>query len=515
MLISTFRKILLRDDGIVIAFSVGFVLIEIIPTLFGGYGYFIDEWYYIACARHLAFGYVDHPPLAPFLLRISMILFGDSLAAIRLLPAIAGGISVYLAGITAHELGGGKFAQGLACLATFISSVFLLIFGFFSVNSFELLFWIVCSYILVRILRGDDAKLWILFGLIFGLSLETKHTVVLLGAAVAIGLLLTSARKNLTLKEFWLGWTIVVALALPNLIWQYFNGWPSVEFYRNATIYKNISTPPFKVVADQVLLQNPLSLPVWLTGLISLLFMKERKQFRMIGWMYIALLALMIISRSSRPDRIAGIYPVLIAAGAVALEAFVLRQRVFWLKPVIAVLLAIGGIALAPLGLPILPPETLAKYVRVLGVVPKIESGKSSPLPQWFADRFDWEIVVKTVSKVYANLSPEDRSRAVIFASSYGHAGVLEFYGRRLGLPRVISNQNNYHSWGRGRADADVMIAIGGSRWDWLHVYAEVDSAAVIPGTYAMSWRLNMPVYIARKPIVPMNEVWDRIKHYE
>jgi len=505
----------LRGNALILSLSLLAILLEVIPTLFGGYGYFIDEWYYIACARRLAFGFVDHPPLAPLLLRGMLILAGGSLFWIRLLPALAAGVTVFLTGRMARELGGGTFAQGLACLSTIGAPGVLVSFGFFSVNAFEIPLWVSCCYLLLLIMKTGDPRRWILFGIVAGLGLETKHTMVLLGIGTGVGLLLTPARHHFARKPLWLGVAIAFLILLPNLVWQYVNGWPSLEFYANATLYKNLATPPLKGLLNQVVAQNPATFPIWVSGLVYFLFSKEGRSFRPIGWIFVTLFLLLLASQSSRPDRITGIYPVMFAGGGVAIESFSLRRRVPRLRPVLTGLLILGGILLAPVALPILPPDVLAEYNALLKGVPKIEKGKTSPLPQWFADRFDWDTFVATVAGIYDRLPEEDKRRAVIFAPSYGHAGSLEFYRASLGLPRVICNHNNYYLWGKGNANADILIAIGAIPADLRRVYAKVDSVGIIRGTYGMSWRNNMPVYLARIPTTPLNDVWDRIKNFE
>jgi hypothetical protein len=266
---------------------------------------------------------------------------------------------------------------------------------------------------------------------------------------------------------------------------------------------------------NQLFLQNPATLPVWVCGLLFLLFAKAGRDLRALGLLAAALFIFQIASQSSRPDRIAGIYPLLFATGGVAIEAFVSRTGRRWLLCVLFGVMALFGVLLAPVGLPILPPETLAEYCSAVGVVPKLERGKTSPLPQWFADRFEWESFVGVVKNLYDGLPPGDRSRAVIYAPSYGHAGALEFYAPALGLPHVICNQNSYYMWSAGNADADVLIAVGARAADLRSVYARVDSIGIIRGKYGMSWRNNMKIYLAREPTTPLNAVWGGLKHYE
>jgi hypothetical protein len=326
---------------------------------------------------------------------------------------------------------------------------------------------------------------------------------------------MTPYRRHFASKQLWVGLALAAIIFLPNIVWQILNGWPSLEFYAAATIYKNVPTPPLKGLMNQILLLNPFAFPVWCVGLLCLLLAKTWKQYRAIGWAYLFLLVLMLASKSSRPDRIAGIYPVLFAAGGAAIESFIASHRVPWLKGVSMAMVVAGGLILLPLSVPILPPESLARYGATLGLIPQLERGKTSQLPQWFADRFDWDSFVTTVSDIYHRLPREDRKRAVIFVPSYGHAGALEVYGPTLGLPRVICNHNSYYLWSAGHANAEVLLAIGPSQHDLKKIYAQVDSVGIITVTYGMSWRNNMRVYLARKPTTPFNDVWEKTKHYE
>ncbi len=485
------------------------------PNFNRAYGYFIDEFYYLACARRLAFGYVDHPFLAPLLLRISSSLLGTSIPAIRFLPAVAISSVVFLTGLFARRLGGGTYAQTLAALAAMSGSVVLIMGGLFTVNAFEILFWVTAVYVLLRILQTDDSRLWVVFGAVAGLGLETKHTTVLLGFALVVGLLLVPQRRYLRDKWFWLGGLITFAIFLPNLIWQYANGWPSLEFYRNAEIYKNVPTPPVRAFATQILFNNPATLPVWLAGLVYFLYAKDGRRYRLFGLAYLVLLAIILLARSSRPDRIGGAYPMLFAGGAVWLERLIAKWNVNWLKPALASLIILGGVTFAPLCLPILPPDITARYSQMLGVVPQLERGKTSPLPQWLADRFDWEVMLKMTSAVFHALPPDEQRECAIAVPDYGHAGAIELLGPEYGLPRVICAHNNYFLWGMNETTPQVLIAIGTSRRDLEKLYEDIRYAGTIPGTYCMSWRRDMDIVVARKPKLDLRKIWRDCKHFE
>jgi hypothetical protein len=494
------------------------LLAQIVPNLLGGYGYFIDELYYLACARRLAWGYVDHPPLSIFLLRGETALLGTSIPAIRVLPALAGAALALLTGHLARRLGGGGFAQGLAALATLAPPVFLVFFGFYSMNAFEPVLWTLAVLGLVGLVDGGDPRRWLWLGLVAGLGLLNKHTMVLLGLSVLAGLLLTPERRLLAGRWLWLAGVLAFAILLPNLVWQAQHGWPSLEFYRNADLVKNIPTPPLTGLLNQVLFMNPALLPLWLAGLVALFVSRGLRRYRFLGWAYLVLLALVLASRVSRADRIAAIYPVLFAAGAVAVERATARSGGRWLRGAGLALVAAGAIAFAPVGLPVLAPDALARYVAVLGVVPRIEKGeaKRADLPQWFADRFGWPELVDQVTRVAESLPAAERARAVVIVPSYGQAGALELLGR--GLPPVLSGHNTYFLWGLEqvpRLDPRVAITLGARPATLEAVFAEVQAVAEYRCAYCPRWRDRMAIHVARGARVPLAEAWPRLKRFE
>lgn len=511
---------LFSKNVLLILMSGGFFGVVILATLIGqrwGYGYFIDELYYIACAKRLAFGYVDHPPLSPLLLRLMLATVGDSLLAIRVLPALAGAGSLFLTGLMARELGAGKFGQCLAAIALAISPVFLVMYGFYSMNAFEILLWTACGYLIILLIKRDQPRLWLWVGLLCGLGLLNKHTLGVYIVSVFVGLLFTPARKYVLSKWLWLGGLIAALLMLPNIIWQIQNGFPSLEFYRNATLSKNLDTSPLKVLLDQLLFTNPLATPIWLLGLGSYLFAKTNKPYRLFGWSYLILLLTMFAARSSRPDRMFAAYPVLLAAGAVVLEQLI--KRVSHLRPVLAtgviVVLLSGGIALLPVSLPILPPAMTTAYIHRLGLPIQIERGHSSGLPQWLADRLDWENFVKAVADAYHSLSPEEQAQSVILARSYADAGALELLGQPYHLPPVISGHNNYYLWGPGDATGEVVISIWRHRVELQPGFQEVIPAQSFTCQYCRLFRIAAPIYICKGIKQPVHELWSLMKDYD
>lgn len=490
----------------------GYLALQIGISGFHGYGYFIDELYYIACSKRPALGYVDHPPLAPLLLLLSRRILGDSIPAIRFLPALTGSLTVWLAGLTARKLGGGTTAQSIAMVSVIIAPVFLALFGIFTVNAFEILLGTAMSWVLVTLLQTGDGRWWIPFGALAGLGLLNKHTFVLLGAGLIAGLAMTPARNHLRDRRFWLGGLLALVLFSPNLIWQIRHDWVSLEFYRSATLLKNVSTSPIGVILGQLFPAHPAALPVWLAGLWYCFFHEEGRRYRPLGWCFVTVLGVLILTGSSRPDRIAALYPFLFAAGGVALEQRFARRGGAWLRPALFALLILGGLVLAPLSIPLLPPDAMARYAATLDVTPQIERGKASHVPQWFADRFGWEEMVDKVAEVYSRLPEADRASTLLVADNYGKAGALELFGPARGLPRVISTHNNYHLWGPGDTSARVVIAVGSDREDLEQVFTDVEQAATLGCSYC--YYDGEPIWVARGLKIDIQQSWPMFREF-
>jgi 4-amino-4-deoxy-L-arabinose transferase-like glycosyltransferase len=502
-----------RINLFLLAIAGAFAALQVLATTLSGYGYFIDEFYYVACAKRLAFGYVDHPPLAPVVLAVTRLVLGDSLLAIRIPAFLAGAIIVWVAGRLALDLGGGRWAALTSAAIVALAPGILAMTGFFSVNAFEALAWVLFTWLLVRLLRTGDTRLWLFIGLVAGLGFEAKHTMVTFLAAVGVGLLATRARGLLWNRFAAWGAGAALALAAPNVLWQVANGFPSVEFYRNAATLKNLPSPPLDTIVEQLRLMGLLSAPVWLVGLVWFLLSRDGGRWRPLAIAYLLLLTLLVVSEQRRPDRLLGIYPVLIAAGAVVLERLVRRPTT---RAVITTMVLAGCVPAVPIVIGVLPPPTLARYVAWLGIQTSAERGKTSPIPQLLADRTGWEDLVAQVGGIYRSLPAEDRRDVLIYAPSYGQAGAIDLLGSADGLPRTIAGQNSYWHWSkREGVDSQVVIAIGADPEDLRALFRDVQLEGTTSCTYCMSWRNGMPIWVARRPIVPVSSVWEKARHYE
>ncbi len=482
------------------------------------YGWFRDEFYYVACGHHLDFGYVDHPPFVALVARLVTSIFGDSLAALRFVSAIVGAAVIYLTGRLARELGGGLFAQGLAAVCVLIAPVYLNLFHIFTMNGFDFLFWTLGALVVVRILKTENPKLWLLFGLVAGLGLENKHSMLFFGLGVFVGVLLAPERRQFRSRWIWLGGAIAFALFLPNLLWEVIHGWPTLEFMHNAAEYKNLALSPVAFMLQQILLMHPLTLPVWLSGIGWYFFSRRGRPFRPLGWTYLAVLAV-LLTQHSKPYYLAPSYPILFAAGGTAIEGWLARLRQPWLRPALAgtliLLLVAGGAALAPLAMPILPVDRFIPYQKALGLEASSgERHRLGELPQHYADMHGWPEIVKEVARVYRTLRPEEQARTTIYAQNYGDAGAVDVLGRAYGLPAAVSGHNNYFLWGPPEG-AGTVIIIGGDEEDHRQSCANLERAGEIQCGYCMPFEDRQTVFVCRGLKMPLSELWPRVKHFE
>jgi hypothetical protein len=478
------------------------------------YGYFIDEFYYLACAEHLDFGYVDHPPMVAWLAWLSRHLLGDSLPALRLLPALAGTVLVLLAALIARELGGRAWAQALAALGVLFSPVLLFTSTVFSMNVFDVLF---CSLALLLILRlsrteGRALGLWTQLGAVFGIALLNKISPLFLGFGLLVGLLATPQRRKLLEPGPWLCGAIALVLFAPHLLWQVLHGWPTLEFMHNAATLKNRPLGFFEFLGSQAFEASPLGFLLLLAGLFHLL---RQPALRLLGILYLTVF-LVMVAGGGKPYYLAIFHPLMFAAGGVELELRLAARR--RLLPVAAALLVLTGVLLLPLTLPILPVEAFIAYQqKLLGGPPASSERKSvGPLPQHFADMFGFRELVEQVAQVFHSLPAEEQQRTTIFAGSYGQAGAVSLFGPPLGLPKAISGHNSFYLWGPGPGDEKwgTVIVLGEEPEDLEPLFEEVVPAGRFSHPYAMPYRNDYPIVICRRAKQSAGDIWPLTKGY-
>jgi len=477
------------------------------------YGIFRDELYYLACGEHLSWGYVDQPPLIALVAWVARHIFGDWLLGLRFFPAFAGAATVWLTGKLAREMGGGVFAQLLAALAVICVPIYLVMHHWLTMNAFEPLVWMACVWCIVRAINRNDPRYWIWFGVFTGVGMETKYGIAFFVVAVVVGLVLTRDRRFLATKEFWFGAVIGFLMFLPNLIWLIRHNFPFLELMDNIRqTHRDVVRGPIAFILDQAQIMNPILFPLCLGGLFWLFLGREGRRFRLLGIVYVALLAMFIALRGKN-YYLASIYPLLFAAGAVGLEK-ITAARWKWIRAAYAVLVIASAIVLAPTVSPILSPEGAIAYQNKLGFEPpKAENQPTGPLPQYFADEFGWEEMARETARAYKSLSPEEQARTAIFANNYGEAGAIDFFGPRLGLPKSICNHQSYWLWGPRNYDGNIVIVLGSDGTGDREHFRSVETVGRVEHPDSRRDE-HFDIFLCRGFTGDLRQAWSKLKKY-
>ncbi len=501
------------------------------------YGYFRDEFNYIACGDHLAWGYVDQPPLIPFLIHISRAVLGDSLRSIRFIPALASSLLVVQTAVLAREFGGRRFALLLSAITIVIAPQYLSNGSLLGTNCLEPNLWMGCAYFAILAIKraGTESapRYWLWFGVVAGLGLQEKYSIAVFGFGMVIGLLLTAQRRVFLNPWIWIGGAAAFLIFLPNLLWNIHYHWPFVQLMHNIRAEgRDVILPLPQYFFQQTLLVHPFTAPLWLTGLFALLFSSRLKPYRALGWCYLVCFTVFFVLHGKN-YYLAPVYPMLLAAGAVVIESAIdglkkngrestgaenSHPRRGWLKAAIVIILLASGAYLAPVVVPILSPDNFLAYAKHLPMkLPVMEhSHARAALPQWYSDQFGWEEIVAETAVAWNRLSVDERKDEAcgIFAQDYGQAGAIDFLGRRYGLPRSLSGHQTWFLWGPRSYSGNCMIVLDDRRERleqlWDHVEYVGQSA---DNPYALEKQID--VYICRgSKFGTLTQLWPQIKRW-
>lgn len=490
---------------------------KLLVHLYAGrqYGYFTDELYYLACSRHLDWGYVDQPPLIAVISWIVRVALGQSLLAIRLLPAVAGAAEVVLTALIARELGGNRFAQLLAAVSVLAAPGVLAMDHFLSMNAFEPLFWMGCAYLLIRIIKTRNDRLWIWFGLLAGIGLENKYSMAIFGAGVVVGLLFTSERRLLRSPWIWIGGTIAFVIFVPNLWWNIRHHFPFLELQANIRRSgRDVSLGFLGFFAQESLTMLPLTLPVWLAGLWFFFFADAGKRYRALGWAWF-FTAAVILTFNPRVYYLYPAFPLLFAAGGVMWESWLQSPRWNSLRVAYSAVMLLAGAMLAPLAIPILSPQTYIRYTRALHLAPPaIENHSLGPLPQLFADQFGWPEMTAAVAHAYNSLPLDVRATTAIFAQNYGQAGAIDLFGPKFQLPPSISGHQSYFLWGPRDYTGNSMIVLDDKQDRLEQLFTDVKKVATVYHPFSMPYQ-HFDVFYCQGLKKPLKELWPEVKNWD
>ena len=504
-----------RNEKIVLAIvALGCLTLHLLVNLTGAYGFFRDELYYIACTDHLAWGYVDQPPFSLLVLKISRLLFGDSLTAIRLTPVLMHTGTIILTGLMVKEMGGKTFALLIACLAVALSPIHLGMSLIFSMNSIDTFIWALSVYLILKLINTQNQSYWIWLGVVLGIGLMNKISVLFLGSGIFVGFILTN-RPWFATRWPYIAGAIVFILFSPYVLWNMANDYAHLEFIHNASASKYAGLSAMSFIKDQLLFLNPIATPLWLAGLLGLLFYSPLKKYRILAWIYLTAFAILIVNGTSKGEYLAPAYASLFAAAGVFAERKLTSKKVVWIKYAYPILLLVTAIFLLPMILPVLSVDKYIAYSKKLGIVPSSNEGKKlSDLPQFYADMFGWKEKAKDVAAVYNTLSKDEKEKCAIYSTNYGRCGAVDFFGEQYGLPKSIGIHNNYWIWGPRNYTGEVMIILGGTLEQHVDDFESVTLEGVSSCDHCMPYENNVNIFVGRGLKYKIKDVWAHEKNY-
>lgn len=485
-----------RSTRIIAAFVAAKVALHL--AIVSRYGFHGDELYFIECSKHLAFGYVDHPPMIAWLAWLAAP-FDHSIVVLRLPSILAGGATMYLTLRLVRDWKGGAWALIFSGLGILFAPVYLRMHSMLDIPAIELFFWTAATYGVARVHGGANPRWWLGIGVIAGLGLLTKHSMGLWGIGLIVGMLATDMRAHLRTRWPWVAGAIALAIAAPNIVWLAAHEWATLEFLGNMRemLAATITKPIF--LAGLVLYLHPLSVPIWALGLWTLL--RGEGMPRVLGWIWVVAFITLLLT-GGKPYYLAPAYPVLLAAGGVALErAWVDRPRVrfAYLSTYIA-----GGVGFALLVLPILPLQTIDHGIDAMfgWAVP------SQALTHDLHAQFGWIEHADAVREVYDASSPDDRARTTLLTKSYSSASALRFYAPDL--PPATTGHLTYWLW--GPEPGDVVITWGLSE-EWLREhFSDCDPAGYIDAPLARPYDRDIVIRVCRGNPA---QHWDELRNYD
>src|SRR5579863_2345302 len=412
------------------------------------YGYVRDELYFLAAGQHLAFGYVDQPPLTPLLARLAAAAGGNTLVALRVLPALGLAALVVATATMSRMLGAGRTGQLLAALAAATCGEYLGAMHELTTTTPDFVCWAVTLLLVMKLLERGDPRWWLAVGASAGVASEAKWNIAFLAAALAAGFLATGSRRLLASRYLLAGALIAAALAAPDLIWQAAHGWPSIDVFRALQGQAGHNRAVYWLA--QVRYTGPVLAPVWVTGAVWSVRSPTARVFRPVGIACVLVIAAQFVlgGKAYYPG---AAYTFLLAAGCVPLERWLAARRPLArrISPATAVgaAMLVGAVIAAPIALPVLP-------ARALHTVPLQKFNYD------LGETIAWPRLVALVAREYDSLPGSQRQRATILTGNYGEAGAIDRYGPRLGLPAVYSGANNFWLWGPPPAADTVAIAV-------------------------------------------------------
>ena len=421
-----------------------------------------DAYLHYANSQHLAWGYFSVPPLVAIIGRLATFLFGNTVFALRIFPALIGAVNLVIIGMAVREIGGKKLAIALAGLAYLLSPAYLHTNALFQPVCFNHFFWLLSAFLILKMIHRNDPKLWIWIGIAFGLGFLNKYSIVFLYVAFALALLISQNRKLIWTKQFLFAIIAGLIIISPNLIWQYQHHWPVLLHMRELHDSQLVHVELSGFLFDQVLM-NAHALLIWLGAVIVLLFARQEKNYRVFGFTFLFMILLLMLG-SGKSYYTLGIYPVLFVFGGYFVEKYILKFRLFVFSFLVVWMFAALYGSLSFDGIPFISFE---KALKKNGF--RWEDGVYHDLPQDMADMTGWKEMGQKVDSIYTHLSEAEKQSCAIFCNNYGQAGSAMFYGKKDHLPQPISFNDSFLAWSPDSLSADNVI------WIYSSVFSGYD----------------------------------------
>lgn len=496
------------------ATSFAALVLVLLVCFAGRYGYHSDELYFLACAQHPAWGYVDLPPLLPWLTWIVIHTLGTSLTAIHLYPAVAAAAMVLLSARLASELGGGRRAVVTAAVLSAIAPIALAFGHILSTNALDMPLWTAAVLILVRIEKTSNPRLWLAFGAVAGVALMHKYSLAFYLSALVAGMLLSAWRRWFLDRWFWGGAVIALALTLPNILWQANRQFPFLQLQHNINAnHRTVILSPLRFLFAQALLVNILSSAFVIAGAIFF-FTAPMKRFRALGWAFLAYMILMY-TLHAKDYLVTPVYPVMLAAGAVAAERwFASTWNRRFVTAYILAACALSALML-PDVIPVLPINIYARYTQILGLHrTEAEHNLHAAIPDYYSSCFGWKERAEAVARYYNALSAGEREKTAIFGSFYGQAGAIDHFGPTLGLPMAIGSHHSYWYWGNRGYTGESVIVLDGDL-EYLERHCALVTLVADPKVQWARPDGERPIYHCRNLDRDLTTDWDSYRHFD
>lgn len=462
-----------------------------------GYGYHRDELYFIAAGHHLAWGYADQGPLTPAIARLMTDIAPNSLTVLRIPSALASGATVLLTALIARELRAGVRGQAIAAATAAVSVVALASGHLLSTTTFDLTIWAAVTWLVIRAIRRDQSRLFLVAGVVLGVGLMNKPLPAFLVLGLIAGVAIAGPRRLLANPWAWAGATIALVMWAPWLLWQADHGWPQIDVSKSIAAGNSTSSEPWwALLPFQLLLVSPFLAPVWIAGLVALFRDPTLRDVRFLAWAWVVL-AVVFMAAQGKPYYLSGLMPVLIAAGSISVDRWLERRHRSLRRGLLVAGIALSGIIAATIALPIIPVGSAG---GVVAVDPDV------------GETIGWPELAQTVARVDRTLG--DPPHAVVLTENYGEAGAIDRFGPALGLPPAYSGHNAYGYWGPPPADGKPVIVVGKSlRSDNFNLRACRIRARIHNSAGIDNDEDGAPVAVCSGPRKSWASIWPSLRH--